>query len=72
MSSTIFYTDLDFLNKYFTTKEFDFINNVTLGDQNLINLIDKESKARDIIVTFINNLKNLSKKWISQIIILIL
>ena len=56
MTSNLYYTDLNFLNKYFSTREFDFINDVTLGNQNLDKLIEKETKVRDTIVEFINNL----------------
>lgn len=56
MTSNLYYTDLNFLNKYFSTREFDFINDVPLGNQNLDKLIDKETKVRDTIVEFINNL----------------
>ena len=56
MTSNLYFTDLNFLNKYFSTREFDFINDVPLGNQNLDKLIDKETKVRDTIVEFINNL----------------
>lgn len=46
----------DFLNKYFTSSEFKFINNANLERQKLDEIISKESRTRDIIVNFINNL----------------
>lgn len=49
---------LDFLNNYFTTKEFNFINNANSENQELNNLIQKETNTRDIIVNFINNLND--------------
>lgn len=50
--------NLDFLNNYFTTKEFDFINNSNSENQELNNLILKETNIRDVIVNFINNLND--------------
>ena len=47
---TSLYKDLNFLNRYFTSKEFDFINNATIGGQTIDNLIDRETKIRDVIV----------------------
>ena len=46
----------DFLNKYFTSSEFRFINNANLERQKLDEIISKESRTRDIIINFINNL----------------
>lgn len=57
MSSTTYY-NLNFLNQYFTSKEFNFINNVSIGNQDLDNLIEKETKIRDVIINFINSLEN--------------
>ena len=48
--------NLDFLNNYFTSNEFNFINNANLENQKLDEIILKETKTRDIIVSFINNL----------------
>ncbi len=48
--------NLDFLNNYFTSNEFNFINNANLENQKLDEIILKETKTRDIIVNFINNL----------------
>ena len=55
---TNLYKDLNFLNKYFTSREFDFISNATIGGQTIDNLIDRETRIRDTIVTLINNLEN--------------
>lgn len=54
---TTLYKDLNFLKNYFTSKEFDFISNATIGGQTLDYLIDKETKIRDTIVNLINNLE---------------
>ena len=48
--------NIDFLNNYFTSTEFNFINNANLENQKLDEIIAKETKTRDIIVNFINNL----------------
>lgn len=50
--------NIDFLNNYFTTKEFNFINNSNSENQELNNLILKETNIRDTIVNFINNLND--------------
>lgn len=55
---TSLYKDLNFLNRYFTSKEFDFINNATIGGQTIDNLIDRETKIRDVIVNLIIKLEN--------------
>ena len=55
--TTTLYKDLNFLKNYFTSKEFDFISNATIGGQTLDYLIDKETKIRDTIVNLINNLE---------------
>lgn len=55
---TSLYKDLNFLNRYFTSKEFNFINNASIGDQTIDNLIDKETKIRDTIVNLIITLEN--------------
>lgn len=52
------YTNIDFLDNYFTSKEFDFINRVNSEKQKLDQMVTKETETRDIIVTFINNLDN--------------
>ena len=51
--------NLDFLNNYFTSNEFDFINNANLENEKLDEIVSKELHNRDIIVNFINNLHNL-------------
>ena len=48
----------DFLKNYFTSNEFNFINNANLENQKLDDMIAKETNTRDIIVNFINNLHN--------------
>ena len=48
--------NLDFLNKYFSTKEFSFINNANSENKKLDDLISKELLKRDFFVEFINNL----------------
>ena len=53
---TITSHNLDFLNNYFTSDEFTFINNANLENQKLDEIILKETKTRDVIVNFINNL----------------
>lgn len=53
---TITSYNLDFLNNYFTSNEFAFINNANLENQKLDEIVLKETKTRDIIVNFINNL----------------
>lgn len=50
--------NFDFLDNYFTSKEFDFINNANLENEKLDEIILRETKTRDIIVNFINNLHN--------------
>ena len=50
--------NLDFLNNYFTSDEFNFINNANLENEKLNNTIAKEIHNRDVIVNFINNLHN--------------
>lgn len=50
--------NFDFLNNYFTTKEFDFINHANLESQKLDEIINKETETRDVIVNFINNLND--------------
>lgn len=50
--------NFEFLNNYFTTKEFDFINHANLESQKLDEIINKETETRDIIVNFINNLND--------------
>lgn len=57
MSNTPYY-NLTYLNQYFTSKEFNFINNASIGNQDLDNLIEKETEIRDIIINFINSLEN--------------
>ena len=54
---TTLYRDLNFLKNYFTSREFDFISNATIGGQTLDYLIDQETKTRDTIVNLINNLE---------------
>lgn len=51
--------NLDFLNNYFTSDEFNFINNANLENEKLNEIIAKEMHNRDIIVNFINNLHNI-------------
>lgn len=48
----------DFLNSYFSTKEFNFINNANLEYQNLDAVITKESNSRDIVIDFISHLND--------------
>ena len=55
---TITSYNLDFLNNYFTSNEFAFINNANLENQKLDEIVSKETRTRDIIVNFINNLHN--------------
>lgn len=50
--------NLDFLNNYFTSDEFNFINNANLENEKLNKTIAKEIHNRDIIVNFINYLHN--------------
>lgn len=50
--------NFDFLNNYFTTKEFDFINNSNSENQKLDELILQETNTRDVIVNFINRLND--------------
>lgn len=50
--------NFDFLNSYFTSNEFNFINNANLENQKLDETILKETQTRDIIVTFINHLND--------------
>ncbi len=50
--------NLDFLNNYFTSDEFNFINNANLENDKLDKIIDEEMHNRDIIVNLINNLHN--------------
>ena len=56
--NTVTSYNLDFLNNYFTSNEFAFINNLNLENQKLDEIVSKETKTRDIIVNFINNLHN--------------
>ena len=51
---TNLYKDLNFLNRYFTSMEFNFINNASIGDQTIDNLIDKETKM--IFLLFLKKL----------------
>ena len=48
--------NIDFLNSYFTTKEFEFITHPSIESNKLDEIVLKESETRDIIVNFINNL----------------
>ena len=48
--------NFNFLNDYFTSSEFAFINNANLENQKLDEIVLRETKTRDIIVNFINNL----------------
>lgn len=48
--------NFNFLNNYFTSSEFAFINNANLENQKLDDIVVKETKTRDIIVSLINNL----------------
>lgn len=50
--------NLGFLNSYFTTEEFDFINNSNSETQKLDEIIIKENHTRDIIVNLINSLND--------------
>lgn len=56
--NTVTSYNLDFLNNYFTSNEFTFINNANLENQKLDEIVSKETRTRDIIVNFINNLHN--------------
>lgn len=56
--NTVTSYNLDFLNNYFTSNEFAFINNANLENQKLDEIVSKETRTRDIIVNFINNLHN--------------
>lgn len=47
-----------FLNQYFTSEEFNFVNNINLEIEEINKNIEKEEKSRDIIVQFINNIKD--------------
>lgn len=47
-----------FLNSLFTTKEFEFVNNMDSDMQALTSMMGKEEKNRDVLVTFINNLQD--------------
>lgn len=47
-----------FLNKLFTTKEFDFINSIDNDIKNIDSLINNEEKIRDVIVSLINKLQD--------------
>ena len=60
---TNLYKDLNFLKNYFTSREFEFINNASIGGQTIDNLIDKETKIRDTIVNLINNLENCEENF---------
>lgn len=51
--------NLDFLNNYFTSDEFAFINNAKLENEKLDTTIVKELHNRDFTVNFINNLNSL-------------
>ena len=46
---------IDFLSGYFTSNEFDFINNINSGDTKYEDLIKTQFNNRDIIVSLINN-----------------
>lgn len=48
----------DFLNNYFSTKEFNFINNANSECQYIDTIITKESNFRDIIIDFISHLND--------------
>lgn len=48
----------EFLNQYFTSEEFNFVNNINLEIEEINKNIEKEEKSRDIIVQFINNIKD--------------
>ena len=48
----------EFLNQYFTSEEFNFVNNINLEIEEINRNIEKEEKSRDIIVQFINNIKD--------------
>ena len=48
----------DCLNHYFTSEEFQFINNANSENLKLDDITEKEAKTRDIIVNFINNLND--------------
>ncbi len=50
--------EYDFLNKYFTTREFDFINNSNSELKKINELFLKETNKRDKIVELINNLND--------------
>ena len=56
--NTVTSYNLDFLNNYFTSNEFTFINNANLENQKLDEIVSKETRTRDIIVNFINTLHN--------------
>ncbi len=48
----------DFLNHYFTTKEFDFINNIRSENKKYDDIIMRNTQIRDVLVSFINNLND--------------
>lgn len=50
--------NLNFLNNYFTSSEFDFITNADSENKKLETMASKEINSRDTIVKFINNLEN--------------
>ncbi len=49
--------NLNFLNNYFTSKEFDFITNADVEKKKLESMASKEINTRDTIVRFINSSK---------------
>lgn len=51
--------NLNFLNNYFTSSEFDFITNADSENKKLETMASKEINSRDTIVKFINNLENI-------------
>lgn len=51
--------NLNFLNNYFTSSEFDFITNADSENKKLETMASKEISSRDTIVKFINNLENI-------------
>ena len=50
--------NFNYLSHYLTTKEFDFINNLNFGNEKYDDIVQRESKTRDIIVNLINNIND--------------